>query len=292
MSSIPVTRAAHLFHGNGLWLDTEWKALLETTGIEAGSNWRELSGSDLVSGSYNTTSNYRFRLGSGETVFFKRYVYRKPKLKYWLQPSKAAVEAAGYNDLKRLGIETLQTLAYGEQRWLGFLKASFIVTLGIENTVELDQYLAREWFGLQPDEKRRQLNSIQPTLIRQLHVAHHAGFFHWDLKLRNILLLKDGSHSNLIWIDCPRSRLKKPNDSKSIIQDLAAMARVGVRVLTRGQRIRFLLDYSNGDRKTARELYRQVAVVLAKNPPRPFWHLLPKDDPVYLAEIEKWQGPR
>lgn len=281
----------HVFHGEAFRINPGWKRELSDIGLSANKDWTRLRSDDAVTASYRTTSNYRFTLKNGQSVYFKRYIYRRFRLKYWLQPSKATVEAAGYHELKNMGIHTIQTLAYGEKRRFGLLRGSFIVTLGIPDTMQLDQYLVMQWFNFDYMEKQKILGIIQSQLIMQLHTAHKAGFFHWDLKLRNIILRQDNDTVKLIWIDCPRSRIRNPNDRKGVIKDLAAMARVGVRVLTPGQRLRFLLEYTRHNRQEARTLYRDITQVLSKNPPRPYWQLLSKNDPVYITEHEKINRP-
>lgn len=281
-TAIPKSRAMHVFHGNRLWVDPSWQEQLSAIGIDHDKDWTRLTSEDPVSASYTTTSNYRFTLSSGEVVYFKRYIYRRFKFKYWLQPSKAAVEAAGYHDLKNLGINTIQTLAYGEKRRFGLLRATFIITLGIPDTIELDKYLAQKWCNYNYTRKQKILNTIQPLLIKQLQKAHSAGFFHWDLKLRNILLQERHNTMNLFWIDCPRSRIKKPHHLASIVEDIYCLSRVGIRVLTPGQRMRFLLDYCN-DVSLARKIYRETANKLKKNPPRPYWQLLDSGHPWKVA---------
>jgi len=286
MGNLPASRSMHIFNGEVFSVLPEWQDRLASIGLSANKDWTTLSSEQSVSGSYNTTSNFRFQLDDGTTIFFKRYVYHKIRLKHWSQPSKAAIEVAGFKELEQLGIPTLQAIAYGERRHFGLLQATFIVTKGITNVIEMDQYLARQWFVMSPAEKKSIQKHLQPVLIQQLQTAHNAGFYHWDLKLRNILLHNKADSLELIWIDCPRSRRKKCNDFTGIVTDLSAMARVGCRVLTRGQQIRFLLDYCNNDRQRARAIYKAIAIELIKRPPRPYWHLLSKDDPVYIHNIK------
>ncbi|MCW8964081.1 MAG: lipopolysaccharide kinase InaA family protein [Gammaproteobacteria bacterium] len=287
MSKLPTSRSMQVFHGEVFHVLPEWKERLAQIGLNENSDWTRLSSEQAVSGSYNTTSNFRFELEDGSSVFFKRYVYRKIRFKHWLQPSKAAVEAAGFNELKALGIPTLQTVAYGERRRLGLLQATFIVTRGEQNTIELDQFLARQWYNMSTTSKRTILKQLQAILIKQLQTAHNAGFYHWDLKLRNVLLQHTTDNALLIWIDCPRSRRKTANEFDAVVNDFSAMARVACRVLTPGQQMRFLLDYYDGNREKARKLYRAVAAELVKRPPRPYWHLLAEDDPMYIRNINK-----
>ena len=276
-----------VFNGEVFHVLPEWSERLAQIGLTENSDWTRLSSEQTVSGSYNTTNNFRFELDDGTTVFFKRYVYQKIRFKHWRQPSKAAVEAVGFRELEELGIPTLQTIAYGERRHFGLLQATFIVTRGVENVVELDQYMARQWYPIPTVAKRAILGQLQPILIKQLQTVHNAGFYHWDLKLRNILLQGAPENAQLVWIDCPRSRRCAANNFNAAVSDFSAMARVGCRVLTPGQQMRFLLDYYNGDRVKARRLFKAIAAELKKRPPRPYWHLLAKDDPVYMRNISK-----
>ena len=281
----------HVFHGKLFAVLDGWRERLASIGLDENSEWTTLASEAAVSASFHTTSNFRFTLDDGSSIFFKRYVYNKIRLKHWLQPSKAAVEAAGFHELAQIGIPTLETIAYGEKRFFGLLKAAFIVTRGLDNTIELDQFLARQWFNKPLAAKREILQKIQPVFVQQLQAAHKAGFYHWDLKLRNVLLVNDPERPGLVWIDCPRSRRRSSNDFKAMVTDLAAAARVGCRVLTQGQRMRFLLDYTENDKTLARELYKAVSVTLAKRPPRPFWQLLSMDDPVYIRHAKQYSEP-
>lgn len=285
--AIPVKRSMHVFHGELFSVQPDWLQRLADIGLEQHTDWTKLASEETVSASVNVTSNYRFELQDGAAVFFKRYVYRKIRFKYWLQPSKAAVEAAGFHDLEQLGIPTLKTIAYGERRWFGLLQAAFIVTEGVQNTIELGKFLAHQWINMAQAEKEDTLRKLQAILVRQLKAAHGSGFYHWDLKLRNILLQDYPKQPRLIWIDCPRSRRKTANNYQGMVTDLAAMARVGCRVLTRGRQMRFLLDYCDNDRMLARKLYRSIAMELEKRPPRPLWHLLPKDHPEFIRNMKQ-----
>ena len=289
MNKLPTTRSVQVFHGDSFYVLPEWRAQLAEIGLTHERDWTTLSSELLVSGSYNTTSNFHFTLADGGNIFFKRYIYRSVRIKHWMQPSKASVEAAGFHELEQLGIPTVKTIAYGEQRRFGMLKAAFIVTRGEADVIEMDQYLASQWYRLPVAEKRSLLKPLQARLIRQLQTAHNAGFYHWDLKLRNVLLQGPPHQANLLWIDCPRSRRKSANNFNGVVHDFSAMARAGCRVLTPGEQMRFLLEYYQGDRQRARRLYRAIAKELKKRPPRPYWHLLPKDDPEYIRNLNGHQ---
>ena len=93
-TAIPVKRSMHVFHGELFSVHPEWLQRLAGIGLEPHSDWTLLASEETVSASVNVTSNFRFKLQDGAAVYFKRYVYRRIRFKHWLQPSKAAVEAA------------------------------------------------------------------------------------------------------------------------------------------------------------------------------------------------------
>lgn len=284
---IPTTRRMQVFNGRYFSIKSGWQDKLEAIGLSAEEDWTRLSSQQEVSASYHTTHTYCFSLENGEQIFFKRYVYRKPRLKHWLQPSKAVVEAAGYDDLIQLGIPTPEVLAYGEHRTFGILKAAFIVTRGIPDVTGLDLYLARCWLKMDYAIKIDIYRKLKSQLISQIQQAHANGFFHQDIKLRNLLVNMTKDSPRIYWIDCPHSRTSHANNFRGIVTDFIAMARVGYRVLTPGQRMRFLLDYTNHNRELARRIYRVIAKAFEKKPPRPLWHLLSVDDPAHIAGKQK-----
>ncbi len=279
-----------VFHGQAFHVHPDWKNTLASIGLAEDKDWKSLQSDNQVSGSYNTTNSFCFSLDNGETIYFKRYVYKNIRFKSWLQPSKAQVEAAGLTELKTMGIPTIDVLAYGEERRFGMLRGAFLVTRGRDHLCLMDRYISTIWHRLPAPDKLQTLVRIQTILIKQLQTIHSNGFYHWDLKLRNLLLYQpDNMNSDVIWIDCPRSRLRAANDLGSVTKDFAAMARVGCRALTLGQQFRFLLNYYNGDRQQARALFKKVAQILKKNPPRPLWHVLDQNDPEFIKHMNQRQ---
>lgn len=275
------------FHGKAFFVAPKWQNKLADIGLSADQDWKLLQSNDAVSGSYNTTCSFRFMLDDNESIYFKRYVYKKPRIKSFLQPSKAQTEAAGLTELKTMNIPTIDVIAYGEERVMGLLKAAFIVTRGIDKLQMMDRYVATVWHRMLYHDKKEVLHRLQSVLVKQLQTVHQQGFYHWDLKLRNLLLQQpDKPDARIIWIDCPRSRRRTANNMSAIAKDFSAMARVGRQALTPGQRFAFLLDYFNGDRNKARELFGRVAQALQKNPPRPLWHVLDKDDPEFQRRTQ------
>ena len=273
-----IKRQPLCFHGEKFYCKPLWQKKLASIGIEANGNWQELTGDDVASASINTVRNYRFALNTSEAVYFKRYTHKGIATKYFFRPGKAIVEVFGLSYFSRLGIPVPDILAWGEKRWFGFLKTSFIVTQAIPDTVQFDLYLIHVFHKLPADEKHRVLPILTQQLLTQLRLAHHAGLFHHDLKLRNILISYPDNEYRLTWIDCPRARLSSANNIKAVVFDLHAIALTSVHILSRTQHLRLLIEYAGGNIHRARTLFRMTAARLEKHPPRPFSQLLQTRD--------------
>ena len=266
----PMPRSTGLLHGKVFYVDPQWQKPLSTIGLDLHQTWHKLKSTCPISHSKLTTRCFHFTLANKQGIYFKRYSYttfQLQRLMSRMRPSKAVIETAGLNEINQLGIPTIPVIACGEQRRFGLLQCAFIATLEIKGLQALDRYLIQTWPRLNKVEKKALLAQVQPGLIQQLQTIHRHGFYHWDLKLRN-LLLNPQNPGKLIWIDCPRSRRLAPNHTYGVVKDFAAMARVAHRVLSRGQQFRFLLNYYQGDTHKARQLYRHIAAALRRKPPR------------------------
>ncbi|MCK5682010.1 hypothetical protein KAI46_14485, partial [bacterium] len=153
------------FHGNRLYFAQGWQEKLEEIGLCQGSRWDELEPGELVTCSKRTNA-YRVTLESGETVYFKRYLYLGKPFKFYLRPSETAVEVFSYNEMAKLGIPVAEPLAVGEIRRCGSLFAACIVTRGIPDTMNLKDYAMYEWSLLAPKLRREAFMMISETVCR------------------------------------------------------------------------------------------------------------------------------
>jgi hypothetical protein len=272
MSMITVGRRPCHFHGNRLYFEDGWEDKLREIGLVQGSDWRNLSPGTLVNTSPRVNM-FRVVLGTGETVYFKRYVPRVKKSLSTLLIGKSGNEVFSYQQLSRIGVPTLKPLALGEMR-RGWLKPpGCIVTLGIENAVSLDEFALKQWYDMPPLEKTRVYKEISQQIIHQLRLAHQHNFFHYDLKWRNILVQRDAAGSyHCTWIDCPRGRYMRLRRSRGRMVDLSSLARLSLSYLSRTQRLRFIYDYlgEGASRKQARKLFMRVNGHLSRRYPRIF----------------------
>ena len=117
-------------------------------------------------------------------------------------------------------------------------------------------------------------------LIAQLQQAHRNGFFHQDLKFRNLLIRDSQGSVELFWIDAPRARRRRIRQRRGVIVDLSGLARVAIFTCSPFERMRFLRDYLGPDAAPgeAARLYRQVAAHLSRRQPEPLTLPFPEHD--------------
>lgn len=239
-------RCPQVFHGTRIRVDPEWQEAFAQLGMSELRNWRTPVDVPPVSASKNTVGCYRIALPDGRVMYYKRYDYRsswKARLRFWMRPSKAGVEQFGYGQYRRLGIETLNVVGFGESRVFGTLTAAFIATEEVPSAVSLSDFVAGTLQGGSDAERRRKLSAFAARLLGDLRKAHAACLFHYDLKWRNILIReRDGEYYPVI-IDCPRAFVSRLRRRYGITTDLSALARLALSYLTLYQRYRLLAIY-------------------------------------------------
>lgn len=266
---IPLARSVQVFQGTRLLTQPDWEAPLARAGIRSDGGWIDLEAGELVSRSPSTRC-FRLTLDSGEVVYFKRYRYVMKKwLEFWLRPGKAAVEVFGYARLASLGIPTLDVVAFGEQRLFGMLKAAFLVTRAVPDSLDLARFAQEVWRPLPPPERRRLYQEISGQLLLQLQRAHGAGFFHHDLKWRNILIQQQEDRLVPVWIDCPRAEKRHLFRRRGVVVDLSGLARLALSYCSLRERYRFVRDYlgPEAERGATKALFRAVKAHLDRRPP-------------------------
>lgn len=207
------------------------------------------------------TTCYKLRCEDGTSVFFKRYVYRPgSRMRYWCRPSRAACEVYGYRELSRLSVETLEVLAFGEERQFGALYAAYIVTKGIENSIDISKYARETWYQMPKAKRQKVYLDIREQLIGDLKRLHAARFFHRDLHWRNLLITTEGQAYKIIWIDCPRAAYHRISWRHARMVDLSYLARLALSYLTRSERYRALRHYlgANAHKREVSRLFCQI----------------------------------
>ncbi len=264
-----IQRRFYIFHGDYFDYQRHWQKKLADIGLGVMGQWQTLTIGRMAAGS-TITNCFEISLATGEVVFFKRYVWRSFQPSLFLLPSKPAIEMLGMWQLQQLNIPSLDVLAYGEQRYLGYLTSAFIVTKAIPNSQDLETF-AIEQFANGQQNHSALVYQLANQLLSQVAQAHKARFFHYDLKWRNILIQFSEADDNykLYWIDCPRSRHHHWRWKRGIIVDLSALSRLAVKYFSVYQRYRLLklyLKYSK-DNLEATWLFKKVTAHLIRRPP-------------------------
>lgn len=178
--------------------------------------------------------------------FLKVYAYSG----LWRLRTVFIVSRAGreYRNLLRmaeLGFDVPRPVAYGQERTLGFVSDSFLMTRAVEDAVDLRKLIddpgAAPFPPPPPPERRRLIEEFARTLRR----AHDAGFFVHTLRFKNLLLSRREGKYVLSVIDVPFAGILRyrllPGTGR--VRDVAVLMRGARRLLSRTERMRFARAY-------------------------------------------------
>lgn len=179
-------------------------------------------------------------------VFVKRYGYRFPTWRFFGRRSKARREFENYAAFERIGLNTAQRVLCAEQRdGLGRLAQAVIVTVAIEGARPLHAHVEATCADSANPAHARARRDLAAQIAAMLRMTHDAGFRHHDLHWRNALVAERAGRPTVYWIDCPRGHAapRLLPDRPFVLKDLATLDRVGRRVCTLRERVRFLRMY-------------------------------------------------
>jgi len=172
-------------------------------------------------------------------LFLKRYqdIPKLKQLKDWLirrkRISTMTCDLQPAENLRKLGINTPRTIAFGEE-WDGlFEKRSFIITEKIPHSVSLEEKL--------PDGFNRRRKNFIENLAAFIRKFHKTGCRHRDLYLCHIFC---NPQSQFTLIDL--NRVFKPPffSERYLIKDLAQLYYSALgKIFTKTDRLRFFLAY-------------------------------------------------
>ena len=260
--------AQHL-QGSKLYIKDAWRTPLAEFGLQDGCDWLTLEPGSPVSIS-NRVKAYKVQLSDKTNIYFKTYSFHGQTFDYFMRSSKCAVEVNSYQTLEEIGIPTIEPLAFGEDRISGALKSCFIVTKSIDDTLPLDDFAYQVWYNMEAEEKKQAFEEIFDEIVKYTRMAHDAGFFHYDLKWRNILVKKIDGHYKTFWIDCPRGRKSSLRETRGRMVDLSCLARLALSYLSKSQRYRFLARYmDDAPRAEVRKMWNLVDDHLSRRLPDP-----------------------
>jgi hypothetical protein len=176
--------------------------------------------------------------------FLKVYAYSGPwRLRTLFIPARAGREFKNLERMAALGFRVPEPVAWGQERTLGFLGISFVMTRAIGNAVDLRALIDQSGASPlpPPGERRRLIGEFARTLRR----AHEERFFIHTLRAKNLLLGREGEAWSLHVIDVPFAGIGRyrlfPGWGR--VRDLAVLMKWARQLLSRTDRMRFARLY-------------------------------------------------
>lgn len=186
---------------------------------------------------------HELRLPQGR-FFLKVYSYSGLwRLRTIFIVARAGREYRNLRKMAALGFRVPEPVAWGQERTLGFVSVSFVMTRAVENAVDLRTLIDRPGASPLPPagERRRLIEEFARTLRR----AHDGKFFIHTLRAKNLLLGKEGDRWSLHVIDVPFAGIGRyrifPGWGR--VRDLAVLMKWARQLLTRTERMRFARTY-------------------------------------------------
>lgn len=183
-------------------------------------------------------------------VFIKKYwVHRAAQL--WsgmfrgtfFGVSKARQEFENLRRLREWQLDAPQPVAFGEERWAGWLLRSFLISEAVPSALPLHLYIRDHLPRLKPEEAHRQRAELITNLAAATRRMHAQRFVHHDYFWRNILLAGTDIRHFFV-IDAHKGRRWYPGEAASACaRDLAALDAPAPRYFRRSERLRFFLLY-------------------------------------------------
>lgn len=159
------------------------------------------------------------RLQLQSTYYVKVFSSHRSRLQHLLGISRYQRELRNLHYFRSLGLRTPDIVAYGEEKCLGVVQRAALVTAEVIDATDLGQLLRSG--GLYRDGVRG-ARIILAQLARAARRMHEDGFYHRDLKPRNILVRYTDDGPALYFLDCPSGH-HPPRFMlhRSIVRDLA-----------------------------------------------------------------------
>ena len=123
------------------------------------------------------------------------------RLQYLLGIGRYQRELANLHYFASVGLATPTVAAYGHRTLLGVLQQAALVTREVPASTTLKQLFEEAKFYKHGVAGARR---ILDELAQATHTLHARGFYHGDLKARNILVRHEAGGPKLFFFDCPR----------------------------------------------------------------------------------------
>ncbi len=182
--------------------------------------------------------------GGRRLFFYKEFFFRnlRDRLSILFRESRAKRAWTGACILTDHGLRTAMPVCLGEQRVLGIVKRSFLVTEGIPDALEIEKYIKKHFHGSDVPEKvfkKREFISLFGKTIGRMH---RCGIFQGDLRERNVLV-QEGDPPEIYLIDNERTRKYPRLPERKRLKNLVQANMTRIEEITRTDRLRFFLAY-------------------------------------------------
>jgi tRNA A-37 threonylcarbamoyl transferase component Bud32 len=163
------------------------------------------------------------RMSLRQTYYVKTFQGRGNRIQHLLGRSRFQRELRNLQYFSSLGLATPELVAHGLQHRLGLMHRAVMVTREVPGAVDLEQYLRAGKLYSRGSAGARHILEQLATATRTLH---DQGFYHWDLKARNILVRTTPEGPQLLFFDCPRGyHPPKFMFRKCVVRELAHIER-------------------------------------------------------------------
>ena len=188
------------------------------------------------------------RVVANATYYVKVFSGKRERVKQLLGISRYDLELRNLAYFARQGLNTPSVAASGSERLFGFMRRGMLVTVEVSGSTSLEDLIDS---GSLYDNGVQYVRSLLKQLAQAVKLLHEDGFFHRDLKTRNILVQGGVEDCRLFFFDCPSGHhpvrfLRK----RGVVRDLAYLER-GLRGKLRNADMLFLFREYRGVEKLA-----------------------------------------
>ncbi|MBN1344104.1 MAG: hypothetical protein JXQ73_15570 [Phycisphaerae bacterium] len=235
-------------------IDEAYAQALSRAGLDSVQRVLDCVGDRLAAWS-RTTDTIQVFLEGDSSVFVKRYHYPrwKNRLKSafrgtFFGSSRVRAEYKALQTMRKLGIQAVRPVAYGERRSLHFLHDCFLITEAVPGAASLASFAQQHAHQNHTPEAFRRRCKVLSVLARQIRHMHQNRFIHGDLFWRNVLIRMLGNdHCEFYFLDAPLGHRvwRKGRERSEIIDDLAELMAIAPVFCSKTDMARFAKIYLN-----------------------------------------------
>jgi hypothetical protein len=146
------------------------------------------------------------------------------RLQHLIGTGRFQRELRNYGYFAELGLATPELVAWGCDTRLGILQRAVLVTREVTGAIDLEKYIASGQLYKNGAADAREILGQWADATR---LFHQRGFYHGDLKARNVLVRREATRTaQLLYFDCPRGyHPPRPMLRHCIVRELAHIER-------------------------------------------------------------------